>query len=126
MIDSSRYASRNLMNHTRRYIAILTTLISLTALALLNAHAEEQEELVEVGLPSVTGGEEVVIYCAPCHSLKLVAQQGLSREAWEETIQSMYDEQEMEPMEPTDYELVLNYLSEYVSIEANLAKREQN
>ena len=108
----------------RSCIVIITFLISLSNFILASASAEEQPQLTELGLPSELGGEEVVIYCAPCHSLKLVAQQGLSRDAWSETIQSMYKEHEMEPMNPNDHELVLDYLSEYVSIEANLSKRQ--
>ena len=110
----------------RRYIAFITIVLSLSIFALFGVKAEELPELTELGLPSDTGGEEMVIFCAPCHSLKLVAQQGLSRDVWEETIQWMYDEHEMEPMDPADHKLVLDYLSEHVSIEANLAKREQN
>ena len=110
----------------RKYIITVTSLISLATFSLFDVSAEEVPELAELGLPSALGGEEVVIFCAPCHSLKLVAQQGLSRNDWEETIQWMYDEQGMERMELADHELVLNYLSEYISIEANLAKRNEN
>lgn len=110
----------------RYFITIVAAQIILAINSILDLNAEEIPELTELGLPSDTGGEEMVIFCAPCHSLKLVAQQGLSRDAWEETIQWMYDEHEMEPMEPTDHKLVLDYLSKYISIEANLAKRERN
>ena len=37
----------------------------------------------------------------------------------------MVEEQEMEPLEPDDHKLVLDYLTRHVSIEANLKRRGQ-
>ena len=85
----------------------------------------EGDELTEMGLPPDTGRDEVAAYCDACHSLKLVVQQGLSRTAWEETIEWMVEEQEMEPLESDDYKLVLDYLAKHVSIEVRLKKRTQ-
>ena len=85
--------------------------------------ATAEDELTDMGLPADVGRDEVEAYCGACHSLKIVVQQGLSRAAWEETLQWMVDEQEMEPLETEDHKLVLDYLSKHVSIEAHRKKR---
>lgn len=75
---------------------------------------------VEIGqqqLPEGEGREEVEIYCAACHSLKIVTQQGLDREGWDEVLNLMVEEMNMEEMPPEDRELVLNYLAEHINIE---------
>ncbi|WP_371185615.1 c-type cytochrome [Thalassotalea maritima] len=54
--------------------------------------------------------------CSSCHSLHLVAQQGLSRDSWDETLQWMIDEQGMEPLDPDDYQAVLDYLSTHYGL----------
>ncbi|MGO1118337.1 hypothetical protein ACTL6U_06520 [Rhodovibrionaceae bacterium A322] len=87
--------------------------------------AEEEDELTAIGLPPDTGRDEVEIYCSACHSLRLVVQQGLDRDGWEETITWMIDEQEMEEMEPEDHKLVLDYLAKHVSIDARRAHKKQ-
>ena len=76
-----------------------------------HAWAAEDEYL---GLYDATGREEVFAYCGACHSMKLVVQQGLTRSGWDELLTWMSDEQEMEPLEPEDKKLVLDYLAKYV------------
>ena len=63
------------------------------------------------GLPEGLGREEVFYACQPCHSLAIVKQQGLSRDSWDETLVWMVEEQEMEPLEPEEQVLVLDYLA---------------
>lgn len=116
------------MPKTVRTRKVLFALAILPGLFFLNGPdpvRADTDELTEMGLPPDTGRDEVEAYCDPCHSLKLVVQQGLSRTDWEETIEWMVEEQEMEPIDPEDYKLVLDYLAKYVSIEANLKKRQQ-
>ena len=67
-----------------------------------------------LGLPDAPGREEVVAYCGACHSLKLVVQQGQTRDGWEEVLDWMYEEQEMPELEPDDEKLVLDYLAKYL------------
>ncbi len=120
-----------MMSTPIRWPALVATVA--LALMLSAAHAiignetsrAETDELARLGLPPDTGRDEVEAYCGGCHSLRLVVQQGLSREAWQETIEWMVEEQAMEPMEPDDHKLVLDYLAKHVSIEANLKRRKQ-
>ncbi len=65
------------------------------------------------GLPEGAGREEVRGYCGACHSLRLVTQQGLSRDVWTEVLDYMTAEQEMPALPAADRTLVLNYLSQF-------------
>lgn len=63
------------------------------------------------GLPPGEGRDLVYGYCGACHSNKLVAQQGLSRERWDDLLVWMVEEQGMYPLEEGDREAVLDYLA---------------
>jgi cytochrome c len=63
------------------------------------------------GLPPGPGREEVYYGCQACHSLRIVVQQGLSRDSWDETLVWMVDEQGMPELEPEEHELILDYLA---------------
>ncbi|MDE0173513.1 MAG: hypothetical protein OXM60_08745 [Defluviicoccus sp.] len=65
------------------------------------------------GLPPGEGRDEVLGLCGACHSMKLVAQQGLSRSTWEEVLVLMVEEHEMAELEPEDERLVLDYLAKF-------------
>lgn len=65
------------------------------------------------GLPPGKGREEVFYACVPCHSLRLVTQQGLSRERWEETMIWMVTKQAMPPPEPDQHKLIVDYLAKF-------------
>jgi hypothetical protein len=65
------------------------------------------------GLPPGKGREETFYLCAPCHSLKLVTQQGLSAKRWDEAIDWMVAEQEMPPLEADERNLIVEYLAKF-------------
>lgn len=68
----------------------------------------------EYGVLVTAGGvEETYAYCTPCHSERLVAQQGLSRDRWDELFEQMVDEHGMAEIETADREIILNYLTEH-------------
>lgn len=69
------------------------------------------------GLPDDAGREEVMTYCGACHSVRLVAQQGLTRAQWAELLVSMYEDHEMDPLEDEDARLILDYLGRHVGPE---------
>lgn len=66
------------------------------------------------GLPEGEGRDEVYVICSGCHSIKLVVQQGLSRDSWQESLEWMVDEQGMPEMDSETHILVLDYLSEHL------------
>ncbi len=80
----------------------------------LSADAKESQEQDWQGLPAGPGREEVFYSCNACHSLKLVTQQGMSRERWDETLEWMVEEQGMAEIEdPVMRDRILDYLSTY-------------
>lgn len=63
------------------------------------------------GLPR-TGDYEVVSgFCGSCHSLEIVMQQSLDRDAWKRTLDWMTVEQNMPQLQTHDETLILDYLS---------------
>ncbi|WP_206057287.1 hypothetical protein [Nitratireductor sp. XY-223] len=63
------------------------------------------------------GVEETFIYCTACHSERIVAQQGITRDGWVEMLEWMVDEQEMEEIEEPDYTLVVDYLAKNYGVD---------
>ena len=64
-------------------------------------------------LVPVPGAEETAVACTVCHSERILAQQGLSREQWEEQFELMVDEHEMEPLQEAARAAILEYLTKY-------------
>lgn len=62
-------------------------------------------------IPDGPGQEETYYLCSACHSFRLVWQQGLSRDSWDETLDWMVEEQGMAELEGDERSLILDYLS---------------
>lgn len=56
------------------------------------------------------GRDETFYTCTACHNFKLVAQQGMNRRQWDETITLMNEKHGMPKLEAKERETVLNYL----------------
>ena len=67
------------------------------------------------GLPKGLGREEVFYTCSACHSLRLVIQQRLARDIWDETLTWMVEEQDMTELEADEREIILDYLGTFLS-----------
>lgn len=63
-------------------------------------------------LPSGEGRQEVLMYCSACHSTRIIVQQGMSRERWDDTLEWMVEEQGMSELDPKTREVILDYLAE--------------
>jgi hypothetical protein len=61
--------------------------------------------------PAGPGREAAFYSCVACHNFKLVAQQGMSRDQWDETIDVMIKRHNMPPIDPKQRERVLDYLA---------------
>ncbi|MCY3876967.1 MAG: cytochrome c family protein [Rhodobacteraceae bacterium] len=59
------------------------------------------------------GASETFDTCTPCHSERIVAQQGLRRDQWDELLNWMVEEQEMEPVDADLRTVILDYLGEH-------------
>ena len=57
------------------------------------------------------GVEETFDYCTACHSERIIAQQGQTRDGWIELLEWMVDEQGMAEIEEPDLSKVLDYLT---------------
>ena len=63
------------------------------------------------GLPEAPGQEEVFYLCNACHSIRLVTQQRLSRQRWDELLDWMVEEQGMAELAADDRAVILEYLT---------------
>ena len=71
-----------------------------------------QEDDPVAALPGNPEQKELVYYsCTACHSFKLVAQQGMSRERWDKLMHWMVEEQGMPEYPPEDWNAILDYLA---------------
>jgi hypothetical protein len=90
--------------------------LALAASAGLAPATLAQEDQLD-GLPPGPGQEETYYACNACHSIRLVTQQRLSRERWDELLDWMVEKQGMPPLPEEDRTLVLGYLAEHFNPE---------
>jgi cytochrome c len=77
----------------------------------------------DLNLPGGLGMDETEAYCSACHSMRLVVQQGQTRDGWDELLEYMVEEHAMEPLPAEDRKLVLDYLSKNYDAKRRKAKR---
>lgn len=71
-------------------------------------------EDAEFGVLVAGEGVDTVFYtCSGCHSERIVAQQGLTRDGWDELIEWMVDEQGLGQPDDEDMNVILDYLAAY-------------
>src|SRR5690349_17473390 len=61
-------------------------------------------------LPPGNGRDETFYLCTACHGFKIVAQQGMTRAQWDDSLNWMTTRHGMNPLEGADRGLVLDYL----------------
>ena len=61
-------------------------------------------------LPAGDGREETFYACTACHGFKIVAQQGLTRSGWDDSLSWMTTKHGMNPIEGDDRKHILDYL----------------
>ena len=77
-----------------------------------SAKEEPQEEEYEFGnLFNAPGVETTYYACTACHSEMIIAQQGLSREHWDEMLEWMVEEQGMSEIPEPDRTEIIDYLA---------------
>ena len=76
-----------------------------TAQTTFTPRDESPEEFV-----AGVGRNETFYACTACHGFRLVAQQGMTRAQWEDSINLMVRRHSMPPLDDKDREVVLNYL----------------
>lgn len=61
--------------------------------------------------PAGPNREETFYFCSACHGFKLIAQQGMSREKWDETLAWMTVKHNMPKADGKDLQQMLDYLA---------------
>jgi hypothetical protein len=69
-----------------------------------------QEENPE-DFPAGPGRDDAFYSCTACHGFKLIAQQGMNRAQWDDSINLMIAKHHMPPLDARTRETVLNYLA---------------
>ncbi|NBJ10712.1 hypothetical protein [Microvirga arsenatis] len=62
-------------------------------------------------LPAGPGRDETFGLCTACHGYKLVSNQGLTRDRWDETMTWMTERHGMPDIQGADRDLILDYLA---------------
>jgi hypothetical protein len=60
--------------------------------------------------PPGPGRDDTFYSCTACHGFKLVAQQGMNRRQWEDSLQLMMDKHGMPKLDDKERKVVLDYL----------------
>lgn len=97
-----------------RVFSRIATIAFLAIVCWVSPHSVQASEDDYAGLPEGDGRDEVFVICSACHSIKLVVQQGLSRDSWQESLEWMVEEQGMAEMDSETHALVLDYLAKHL------------
>lgn len=90
---------------TERTLMIATVFLAMAP----QAHANDDYEF---GILFDAPGVETTFYtCTACHSEMIVAQQGLTRDEWDEMLEWMVEEQGMYDVEEPERTEILDYLA---------------
>jgi len=82
--------------------------ISINGIAIAQTFTPRDESPED--FPAGAGRDETFYACTACHGFKLVAQQGLSRAGWEDSINLMIRRHNMPPLDDKDRAVVIGYL----------------
>lgn len=97
-----------------RLVLLLATAVVLAALPAIEGDAQRRvrppEEQPEQ-YPDGPNREETFYFCTACHSFKIVAAQGLSRERWDESLTWMVQRHAMPDVQGKDRDKILDYLA---------------
>ena len=93
-------------------------LLSLALFSVVFAAAASEEEPPEFGvLVEAPGAEETYYGCVACHSEMIIAQQGLSREDWDDLLVWMVEEQGMPEFDEEERKIILDYLATHYNVD---------
>ena len=76
--------------------------LAAVVLASGNGHAQPAQftprDVTPEEFPAGAGRDDAFYACTACHNFKLVAQQGMTRRQWEDSLQWMTDRHKMSPL----------------------------
>ena len=92
--------------------AIVAALIALPAVwANASAQGKAEPEEAPEQYPDHPNRDDTFYFCTACHGFKIIAQQGMSRERWNDTIDFMVNRHNMVDVQGEQREQMLDYLS---------------
>jgi hypothetical protein len=98
-----------------RSLAIVVAAIALLALPLIDASAQGKRERPPEETPDQyppgAHRDDTFYFCTACHGFKIVAQQGMSRERWNETFDFMVKRHNMVDVQGEQRDQMLDYLA---------------
>ena len=89
-------------------IALAAALVAASARRCGDLHARREER--QEDYPDAPGREQAFYACIACHGFKLVAQQGQTRQQWDDTLNWMTKRHGMPPIDGDLRKTVLDYL----------------
>jgi hypothetical protein len=90
--------------------AILAALLLAALLSTASAQSFTPRDESPEDFPAGAGRDDTFYACTACHGFKLIAQQGMNRRQWEDSINWMTEKHNMPRLEGKERETVLNYL----------------
>lgn len=90
--------------------AIATGLLMLLSAADSGAQTRPVDEAPEQ-YPAHANRDDAFYFCTPCHSFRIVAAQGMSRERWDESLDWMVQRHAMPDVQGEDRKRILDYLA---------------
>jgi mono/diheme cytochrome c family protein len=93
------------------FLAVLAVAASAPVLAQSGVPAFTPRDERPEDFPAGAGRDETFYACTACHGFKLVAQQGMNRRQWEESVDWMTKRHNMPPLEGNERKIVLDYLT---------------
>ncbi len=93
----------------RQVVRIAAAMFAAIMLAVLPAAAQPRDEAPE-DFPQGANRDDTFYACTACHGFKLVAQQGMNRRQWDESISLMVSKHGMPAPEAADRDKILDYL----------------
>ncbi|MFU0506348.1 hypothetical protein [Pseudaminobacter sp. NGMCC 1.201702] len=86
--------------------------IATTAAVLLSATTAFSQDDSPESMPDFPGRDETFGYCVGCHSIKVVARQGMDRNRWDETLTWMTQKHNMFEPDADTRKVLLDYLAQ--------------
>lgn len=93
----------------RRLLVVTIAGLLLAAAPSLPPRASEPEE--PTVLPDGHGRDETFYACTACHSTAIIRRSGFTRQQWDDLMDWMVDKQNMNPLEPDERTLIVDYLA---------------
>ena len=91
-------------------VALATPLFAMLLIGASSAQQFVPRDENPEDFPAGAGRDDTFYACTACHGFKLVAQQGMTRRQWEDSIDLMVRRHNMPALPPKEQTIVLDYL----------------